>query len=230
MSRKIALLLIALALLASLGLLWQWLAARDLLDATTLYALMQGSLSWRDSPWAGAIVVGAYLVASLTLFPMSVLVVLAGLLFGPVWGFIYSFAGTLAGSVVTYWLGRRLGRDALMRHGGTRLQGLSRYLAGRGIRTMTLVSLLPLAPFTLTNMMAGAFHIRFRDYMLGTVIGLTPGLAAIILLGSQLGSLLTAENRQELAWSAGGIAAGIALLYGLKRWADWRRKRRKHRS
>lgn len=227
MSRKIFLLLLALVFLVALGLLWQWLAARDLLDANTLFALMQGSLAWRDMPWAGAVVVGAYLVASLTLFPLSILVILTGLLFGPVWGFIYSLIGTLAGSVLTFWLGRRLGRDALLRHGGTRLQGLSRYLAGRGIRTMTLVSLLPLAPFTLTNMMAGAFHIRFRDYMLGTIIGLTPGLAAIILLGSQLGTLLTAENRRELAWAAGGILAGIALLYALKRWAD---RRRRHRA
>lgn len=226
MPRSVLLALASLAVLVPLGLLWQWLAANDLLDANTLLALMQGSLAWRDTPWAGAVVVGAYLVASLTMFPLSVLVVLTGLLFGPVWGFIYSFIGTLAGSVVTFWLGRRLGRDALLRHGGTRLHGLSRYLAGRGIRTMTLVSLLPLAPFTLTNMMAGAFHIRFRDYMLGTIIGLTPGLAGIILLGSQLGTLLTAEDRHELAWAAGGIVAGLALLYGIKRWADRRRQRR----
>ncbi|MBW6389980.1 TVP38/TMEM64 family protein [Billgrantia antri] len=226
MSRKVLLALVALVLLALLGFLWQWLAARDLLDANTLFALMQGSLSWRESPLAGAVVVAAFLAASLTMFPLSVLVVLAGLLFGPVWGFVYSFVGTLAGSVVTFWVGRRLGRDALLRHGGTRLQRLSRYLAGRGIRTMTLVSLLPLAPFTLTNMMAGAFRIRFRDYMLGTVIGLTPGLAGIILLGSQLGTLLTAENRRELAWGAGGIVVAIVLLYGLKRYAERRRRRR----
>ncbi|MDX5377605.1 MAG: TVP38/TMEM64 family protein [Halomonas sp.] len=226
MSRKVLLALVALVLLALLGFLWQWLAARDLLDANTLFALMQGSLSWRDSPLAGAVVVAAFLAASLTMFPLSVLVVLAGLLFGPVWGFVYSFIGTLAGSVVTFWVGRRLGRDALLRHGGTRLQRLSRYLAGRGIRTMTLVSLLPLAPFTLTNMMAGAFRIRFRDYMLGTVIGLTPGLAGIILLGSQLGTLLTAENRRELVWGAGGIVVAIVLLYGLKRYAERRRRRR----
>ncbi|KAA0012848.1 TVP38/TMEM64 family protein [Billgrantia pellis] len=226
MSRSVLLVLVSLAVLVPLGLLWQWLAANDLLDANTLFALMQGSLSWRDAPWAGAVVVGAYLVASLTMFPLSVLVVLTGLLFGPVWGFLYSFVGTLAGSVVTFWLGRRLGRDALLRHGGSRLHGLSRYLAGRGIRTMTLVSLLPLAPFTLTNMMAGAFRIRFRDYMLGTVFGLTPGLAGIILLSSQLGTLITAEDRRELAWAAGGIVAGIALLYALKRWADRRRQRR----
>ena len=42
MSRKVLLALVALVLLALLGFLWQWLAARDLLDANTLFALMQG--------------------------------------------------------------------------------------------------------------------------------------------------------------------------------------------
>ncbi|MFC3286071.1 TVP38/TMEM64 family protein [Litchfieldella rifensis] len=227
MSRSLAITLVALAVLATLGLLWQWLAAKDLLDAQTLYPLLQGSVAWRDSAWAIAIVMAIYTGTSLVMFPLSVLVALTGLMFGPLWGFGYSLAGTLAASVCTYWLGRRLGRDALLRHGGRRLHGLSRYLAGRGIRTMTVVSLLPLAPFTLTNMLAGAFHIRFRDYMLGSLLGIVPGLAGITLLSSQFGELITAENRQELMWSLGGIVAGIALLYGLKRYADRRRRDRR---
>ncbi|MFQ3789113.1 TVP38/TMEM64 family protein [Halomonas sp. A29] len=229
MSRKVLLVLALLTALAFVGFLVHWLAARDLFDANTLFSLLQGSLAWRDQPWAGAVVVAAFVAASLVLFPLSVLVVLAGLIFGPVWGFIYSFIGTLVGAVATFWLGRWLGRDALLRYGGTRLQKLSRFLAGRGVRTMTILNLLPLAPYTLTNLLAGAFHIRFRDYMLGTLIGATPGLAGIILLSSQLGTLLTAEDRRELALAGGGIVVGLALLYGLKRYAD-ARQRRRHRG
>lgn len=229
MPRSVLLILASLAVLVPLGLLWQWLAARDLFDANTLFALLQGSLAWRDQPWAGAVVVAVFVAASLVLFPLSVLVVLAGLIFGPVWGFAYSFIGTLLGAIATFWLGRWLGRDALLRYGGRRLLGLSRYLAGRGVRTITLLNLLPLAPYTLTNLLAGAFHIRFRDYLLGTLIGATPGLAGIILLSSQLGSLLSAEDRQELAWAGAGVIAGLALLYGLKRYAD-ACQRRRHRG
>lgn len=229
MSRKVLLALAILMALVLLGFLGQGLAARDLFDANTLFSLLQGSLAWRDQPWAGAVVVMVFLAASLVLFPLSVLVVLAGLIFGPVWGFVYSFIGTLLGAIATFWLGRWLGRDALLRYGGKRLLGLSRYLAGRGVRTITLLNLLPLAPYTLTNLLAGAFHIRFRDYLLGTLIGATPGLAGIILLSSQLGSLLSAEDRRELAWAVGGIVLALALLYGLKRYAD-ARQRRRHRS
>ncbi|GGX88182.1 hypothetical protein GCM10007160_14480 [Litchfieldella qijiaojingensis] len=230
MSRPLAIVLGALAVLAALGILWQWLAMENLLDVQVLQTLLEGSLAWRDSSWAVLIVMAAYTGASLVMFPLSLLVVLTGLMFGPLWGFGYSLAGTLAASVFTYWVGRRLGREALLRHGGKRLVGLSRYLAGRGIRTMTVISLLPLAPFTLTNMLAGAFHLRFRDYLLGSLIGIVPGLAGIILLSSQLGSLVTADDRQDLMWAAGGILLGVALLYGLKRYADWRQRKRKHRG
>lgn len=226
MPRPLLLPLIVLILLAGLAVGWQWLASEELLTVATLQRLVQGSLAWRDAPWAVLVVMAVYAGASLVMFPLSLLVALTGLLFGPWWGFAYALAGTLAASMLTWWVGRRLGREALMRHGGRRLRGVSRYLSGRGIRTMTLVNLLPLAPFTLTNMMAGAFRLRFRDYMIGSLLGIAPGLAGVTLLGSQLGQLATAESRGELLWAAGGVLAGIALLAGLKAWSDRRRRTR----
>jgi uncharacterized membrane protein YdjX (TVP38/TMEM64 family) len=225
MSRPLGLVALTLALLVALGLLWQWLAMQDLLTVDSLMALAQGSVAWRHAPWAVLVVMAIYAGASLVMFPLSLLVALTGLLFGPWWGFGYALAGTLCASVLTWWVGRRLGRDALLRYGGKHLNGLSRYLSGRGIRTMTVINLLPLAPFTLTNMMAGAFHLRFRDYMIGSTLGILPGLAGVTLLGSQLGELATAESRQEVMVALGGLVLGAGLLYGLKRWAERRRRR-----
>lgn len=226
MNRRLALPLALVALLVGLGLLWQGLAAHDLLTLDTLTVLVKGSVAWRDASWAVLVVMAIYAAASLVMFPLSLLVALTGLLFGPWWGFAYALAGTLAASALTWWVGRRLGRDALLRHGGRHLHGLSRYLSGRGIRTMTLVNLLPLAPFTLTNLLAGAFHLRFGDYMIGSTLGIVPGLAGVTLLGSQLGQLATADSRADLLWGLGGLLIGVALLAGLKRWADRRRRGR----
>ncbi|MEQ6916240.1 TVP38/TMEM64 family protein [Halomonas aquatica] len=223
MSHRLTIVTGLLVTLVALGLLWQWLAMQELLTVEALMALVKGAVAWRDAPWAVLVVMAVYAGASLVMFPLSLLVALTGLLFGPWWGFGYALAGTLAASVLTWWVGRRLGRETLMRHGGRRLNGLSRYLSGRGIRTMTLVNLLPLAPFTLTNMMAGAFRLRFRDYMIGSLLGIAPGLAGVTLLGSQLGQLATADTHGELLWAAGGLLVGIALLVGLKRWSDRRR-------
>ncbi|MDW5377822.1 TVP38/TMEM64 family protein [Halomonas sp. HP20-15] len=228
MNRSLGLVIALLLGLIGLGLLWQWLAMNDALTPQRLMETTRYALSWRDSPWAVPVVMGVYVGATLMVFPLSILVAVTGLLFGPLWGFGYALAGTLLASAVTYWVGRKLGREVLLRHGGKHLNGLAKRLAGRGIRTMTVVNLLPLAPFTLTNMMAGAFHLRFRDYMVGSLIGIIPGLVGVTLLGSQLKQLITAENRGELAWALGGITLGVLVLVALKRYAD--RKQRSRRA
>lgn len=226
MSRPLGIVLPIVAAFCTLGLAWWWLAAHDLLTLGTLMALLEGSVAWRDAPWAVLVVMAVYVGASLVMFPLSLLVALTGLLFGPWWGFAYALAGTLTTSALTWWIGRRLGHEVLLRHGGRHLHGLARYLSGRGIRTMTLVNLFSLAPFILTNLLAGAFRLRFRDYMIGSTLGIIPALVGVTLLGSQLGQLATAESRADLLWGLGGLLLGVALLVGLKRRAERRRRNR----
>lgn len=218
MTHRLAVVIGLLLALTTLGLLWQWLAVQDLLSVDALMAMAQGSLAWKDEPWTGLVVMGFYAAASLVMFPLSLMVALTGLIFGPWWGFGYALSGTLSASVLNWWVGRRIGHEALIRYGGKHLKGLSRYLSGRGVRTMVIINLLPLAPFTLTNMMAGAFHLRFRDYMLGSTLGIMPGLAAVTLLGSQLGELATARSHRETVLAALGFLLGIGILWLLKHW------------
>lgn len=217
----------ALLALIAMGGMWQWLAMHDLLSVDALLTLSSDNQAWRDAPWAVLVVMLVYAGLSLVMFPLSLLVAATGLIFGPWWGFAYALAGTLTASALNWWVGRWVGRDALLRYGGKRLHGLSRYLSGRGIRTMTLINLLPLAPFTLTNMMAGAFRLRFSSYMIGSVIGIVPGLAGVTLLGSQLGELITADSGSDMFYAVGGLVAGVAVLCALKLWADRRQRRRK---
>ncbi len=41
---------------------------------------------------------------------------------------------------------------------------------------MTLVRVVPIAPFSVINIVGGASHIGWRDFLLGTMAGLTPGI------------------------------------------------------
>ena len=191
-----------LVIVVLLGVMWQVLQRYDLLTQARLSEFIAYIRQWRTAPWMFAAVMATYASALLVMFPLSLLVVVTGLLFGPIWGLVYATLGTLTSSIVSYWVGHWLGREALMRYGGRHLRGLSGYLSKRGIRTMTVINLLPLAPFTLTNMLAGAFHLKFRDYMIGSTLGIVPGLAAVILLGSQLGALFTAASTKEIILAA----------------------------
>ncbi len=51
---------------------------------------------------------------------------------------------------------------------------------------MLFLRLIPLLPFDLVGWFAGASHIRFRDYLIGTVIGELPGAIVLVMLGTSL--------------------------------------------
>jgi uncharacterized membrane protein YdjX (TVP38/TMEM64 family) len=74
----------------------------------------------------------------------------------------------------------------------------------------------PVAPFTVVNLVAGASDIRFRDFLVGTIIGLLPGLIALTLLGYQISELLTEPSVLQLAILAGAVAIWIAVSVGIQ--------------
>ncbi|GAA3966101.1 TVP38/TMEM64 family protein [Allohahella marinimesophila] len=217
MQRTLVKLILGILIIGLLALMWRWMSANGFLSTGAVRDMVRHLAEWRTAPWMFLAVTFVYAGLLLTMFPLSLLVVVTGLVFGPGWGLLYATLGTLASSVVSYWAGYWLGREALLGYGGRYLHGMSGYLSERGIRTMTIINLLPLAPFTLTNMMAGAFHLRFRDYMIGSTLGIVPGLAVVILLGSQLGALFNAVEREELFWALVGLAAAVVLLIILTR-------------
>jgi uncharacterized membrane protein YdjX (TVP38/TMEM64 family) len=69
---------------------------------------------------------------------------------------------------------------------GARVNRLSRRLGKHGLSTVATVRLLPIAPFTIVNLVAGASHIRFRDFVFGSILGMAPGILAITVFERQL--------------------------------------------
>lgn len=80
--------------------------------------------------------------------------------------------------------------------------------------------MIPVAPFTVVNLAAGASHIRFRDFVLGSLAGMTPGTLAIAVFGDRLEEAV----RDPGPWSFLALAAlaGVVLagIYAVKRRLD----------
>lgn len=139
--------------------------------------------------WALPIILAVYSVAGVVIAPVTALVVATGLVFPPHLAAAYSLAGCLANAAITYGIGQALGRNFVRRFAGERINDLSRRLARSGIVTMAIVRNLPIAPYSVVNMVAGASHIGFRDYMVGTCLGMLPGIIALTVFS---GSILNA--------------------------------------
>jgi phospholipase D1/2 len=101
-------------------------------------------------------------------------------------------------------------RDMVRAIAGTRLNTLSRALRQRGLLAITAIRLVPVAPFAVENVVAGAIHIRARDYLLGTFFGMLPGELASTIFGQQLQAALL-ESSDFNWWLIAGVAALLAL-------------------
>lgn len=132
---------------------------------------------------AVAFVVG-YAALCLLPAPKSVLTALGGLLFGLWWGALLAWVGAMVGAVAGFWLGRLLGREAVDRLLRGRLERADRLLSEHGLGAVVTARLIPVLPYTGLNYSAGLTGVRFRDYVVGTALGMVPGSLAYAALGA----------------------------------------------
>jgi phospholipase D1/2 len=172
----------------ALSAAWRW---TPLGEWVNLEVLRAWGMAIRGSPWAPVMVVALFVAGGLVLLPVTLLILATALTFSPLPAFFYALAGALASAVLTYAGGHFLGKDAVRRLAGSRLNKLSRQLAQRGLIAVLLVRFLPIAPFSIVNLVAGASHIHFRDFFLGTMLGMGPGILAITVFENSLRRALT---------------------------------------
>src|SRR5207249_5469433 len=121
----------------------EWLALDRLVD-------MGNAL--REHPWAPLAVMVIFVVAGLVLFPLSVLIVVMAIVYGPVLGPIYTLSGAALSGTVTFWIGRKLGRETVRKLAGRRVNDLSRALGKRGFLPVVVARLLPVGPYSIVNL------------------------------------------------------------------------------
>ncbi|GAC1600273.1 MAG: hypothetical protein NVS3B6_10090 [Pseudarthrobacter sp.] len=134
--------------------------------------------------WGLAAFILGYAVLTLAPLPKSVLSIAAGLVFGFVGGIAVVFASAMLGSVAAFWLGRWLGREAVERFTGARVEKIDQLLSRRGLVAVIGVRLVPVFPFTAINYAAGLSSVRWWPYFLGTAIGIVPGTVSFVTLGA----------------------------------------------
>ena len=184
--------------LVALSLTWRYTAIGEWVNFETILG-WQASI--KNHPAALLYVTAAYLIASLVLFPVTILSVASVLTFGPVLGNLYSMVGWLLSAALGFGLGRLFGGNLFCQAAGPRL---NRYLHSdtHGFFTVLTIRLLPIAPFTGANFFMGTSTIRFRDFMLGSTAGRIPGMIIMGLAGVQLERLLRAPTPGDIVLAA----------------------------
>ena len=126
--------------------------------------------------------------------------------------------GIVGSAVVTYFVGRKMRRDSVRRLAGPKLDQIVAVLKKHGLLAMTLLRLVPLAPFAVEGIVAGAVRLKLWHLAVGTAIGMLPGTLATTIFGDQLETALSGSGSINW-WVVGGVLALLlAGAVAVKRW------------
>lgn len=207
------------AALAGVGAFW-WVQDGTLTAATLAEA------RHLDGPAAPLLVALAFVLLGFLFVPVMLLIAVCGLAFGPVDGALYALLGGVA-SGAAGWLAGRRWRDAVLARCSGLAGVLRERIAARGLIAMIIIRVVPSGPFTLTNLVAGAIGIRLRDLVIGTALGLAPGIAVTVGLVHGLRSYAGHPAALPAALVAlGGLVVAVAVAGALV----WRRRRASQRA
>ncbi|MEX2576527.1 MAG: VTT domain-containing protein, partial [Halofilum sp. (in: g-proteobacteria)] len=209
---------LGLMVLGGLAIAWHYTPLRELIDPQAFLAWV-GDL--RDRPLAPLIVIGVFLLVGLLMLPVTPAVVLAVGAFPPVFGFFYALFGVSILAAVAFGVGRLAGRGQVQRLAGSRVHRVSQRLGDAGVLTITMARMVPVAHFTIISLTAGASHIRWRDFLIGTALGMAPGIAVVALAFHQ--ATAAAQHPQD-AQVAALVLGSIGLLAALFALRLWRRR------
>lgn len=160
--------------------------------------------------WGPAVFFTAYVGLALIPCPKALLTAAGGAMFGLWTGAGLSLTAALVGAIISFGLGRLLGREAVDRLIHGRVARVDALLADHGLSAVLIVRLVPLVPFIAINYASGLSGVKFRHYLLGSAFGMVPGSLAYAALGAY------GTNPWGLA---GAGSALILLVVGGSWWA-----------
>jgi uncharacterized membrane protein YdjX (TVP38/TMEM64 family) len=210
-----ALVLLALLLAAA----WRWTPLGEWID---LRATLERVASLRGAWYAPLVVAAIYVIGGFLMFPLTVLIVATGLAFGAAYGFAYALLGAELSALASYVVGHHLGHAAINRLSGRWVERASRFLGRQGLLAMITLRIVPVAPFTVVNLVAGASHISFRNFALGTLLGLVPGTLVLTVLSDQVVAAIQTPGLGRVAVVAALILLVALGVWGLRRWLQGR--------
>ena len=132
----------------------------------------------------------------------------AGYFFGFFQGLLWSVVGVILGTIVTFFLARILGRDAMyLIFGEKKLQSfIDKLNSKRAYLLVFIIYLIPGIPKDLFNYAAGVSEINFKAFLILSSLGRIPGMMGSLIIG------LMVRNGDYTALIIIGIAAAVIVV------------------
>lgn len=140
---------------------------------------------------APVIYMAIYCVAPALFLPGLPISIVGAILFGPVWGVIYTISSATLGACVAFLVSRYLARDWIEgKLKSPRWRHLDEQVEIHGWKMVAFTRLIPLFPFNMLNYAFGLTRVKFSHYAIASLIFMLPGTIAFITFSSSLLDLL----------------------------------------
>ena len=206
MNKKLLIKLLIVSGLVGLGVLGA--VYRDQFQAARLEAWIADL-----GAWGPVVYILAWLVAPVAFLPGSPLTLTGGVLFGPVWGTLYTIIGATGGATAAFLVSRYLAGDWVQSHATGILGRVKHGVEHEGWRFVAFTRLVPLFPFNMLNYALGLTRISLREYVLASFFCMLPGSAGYTYLGYAGREVLTGEgNLVQTLLIVVAVVAALVLL------------------
>jgi uncharacterized membrane protein YdjX (TVP38/TMEM64 family) len=144
----------------------------------------------------------AFVVAYSGLVALSVpgaalLTMASGFLFGTCLGTTYAVVSATIGATIVF-AAARTGLAGLAAKVGPQMRRIEAGFRQNALNYLFVLRLVPVFPFWLVNLVAGASGMRLSSYLIGTFFGMIPAAFVYASLGSGLGILVSERRPPDL--------------------------------
>jgi uncharacterized membrane protein YdjX (TVP38/TMEM64 family) len=147
--------------------------------------------------WAPFIFILIYAAGVCFFLPGTLLTGLGAAIFGAYWGFLWVWFGAMAGASASFFIGRTLGREFASSLIGDKLKKYDDGIERNGFATVLYLRLVYF-PFTPMNFGMGLTKVHFRDYFIGTGLGIIVGTFIFTFFIGTLKDVWSSGNWSEL--------------------------------
>lgn len=184
--------------------------------ASDLNASLAAAAPHRTAWYALPVVAVAYVALGLLFVPVLALVAATGVAFGPWLGPVYAMTGCVASASTGFGLGRWVGRQRVQRFGGARVKRLHQALERNGTLAVFVLRKVP-APFMLANIVVGASGVRYRDFLIGTILGMGALVVGLAGFGYRLTRVIDHPSWTEVLAAAAILAVPLTTAVLINR-------------
>jgi len=205
MNKKLRFILFVFVLVAA-ALIFRFSPLAQFISRESILAFLEAI---RQEWWGPLAFILIYGVGCVIALPGSLLTLAGGAVFGVVWGTVYNMFASNFGASLAFFTARYLGRDFIRGFlKGGKMAEFDKSVGQSGFKTIFRLRLIPIVPFNGLNFGAGLSSVRYRDYLLGSFLGMLPATFIYTYFADALLRGVQGANQKALL----NLLAASALL------------------